>query len=134
MKICNNFCEHCGTRYQYQASGHGCGRELNDAKYCPSCKKAILKVLKKIPKKFKWKQKGTDEVTLDQLLQWEKESTSPYRLSVCPGKGGTMPFYRITFLTGKSLSLCVGLYRLSSTKRVWWDVFLPIRPPHRRRN
>jgi hypothetical protein len=83
MKICNNFCEHCGTRYEYQASGHGCGRELNDAKYCPTCKKAILKVLKKIPKKFKWKHKGTDEVTLEQLLLWEKESTSPYRQIGC---------------------------------------------------
>lgn len=83
MKLMDKYCEHCGTRYTYQASGHGCGRDLNDPKYCPSCKKAILKVLKKIPKKFKWKQVGTDEVTLDELLQWEQESTNPYRQIGC---------------------------------------------------
>lgn len=79
MKSQYRFCNHCGSEYLYYISGDGCLDELNDSVYCSDCKKEIIKILKKIPKKFGWKNVGTDEVTLEQLLEWEKESLGSYR-------------------------------------------------------
>ena len=40
-------CCHCLRRYCYHPSGDG--RPVNDARYCPSCKTAIMEALKAIP-------------------------------------------------------------------------------------
>jgi len=64
-------CCHCGTRYSWQGSGGGCQEPLNDARYCPDCKQAIITALSGIPLKFYKVWVDTDEVTLDQLREWE---------------------------------------------------------------
>jgi rubredoxin len=62
-------CVHCKTTYTYQGSGEGCFRPLNDDRYCPDCKTAIVKALESIPKKFDKVFIETDEVTYDYLLE-----------------------------------------------------------------
>jgi len=75
MRITICICEHCGSKYQWQASG--CYNVLETPKeyqspdYCPECKKAIVETLNKIPVKFKEEYVETTEVTLAQLKQWE---------------------------------------------------------------
>ncbi len=66
-------CVHCRTRYSYQASGHGCQEAHNDGRYCPNCKQVVLDALKAVPALFERAEVPTDEVTLAELLQWEKE-------------------------------------------------------------
>ena len=71
-------CKHCGVEYDYQFSGSydaiDTPREYQDEKYCPECKKAIVDALNKIPVKFTYKDVETDEVDLQTLLRWEKET------------------------------------------------------------
>ena len=82
MLVTINECKHCGTEYNYQLSGSynatGIPREYQDDRYCPECKQAIVEALKKIPKKYAWKDVPTDEVDLDTLLRWEKEHVQDY--------------------------------------------------------
>lgn len=79
-------CGHCGIRYYYQSSGHGCFDELNDDRYCPECKAVISAVLKKIPLKVEkvWVPVSEifgDDITLDLLLAWEREREEEMRNS-----------------------------------------------------
>lgn len=64
-------CGHCLVRYSYQSSGHGCMRPLNDDRYCPTCKGVIKRALSDVPPKIKHSWEPTDEVTLEQLQEWE---------------------------------------------------------------
>lgn len=43
-------CIHCLDRYVYQSSGSGTRKPYNDGTYCPTCKKAIVEALSKVPK------------------------------------------------------------------------------------
>lgn len=52
MKTYKTRCKHCGREYTFQASGEGCLDNYNDKDYCPTCKKAIVDALSKVPKKF----------------------------------------------------------------------------------
>lgn len=69
-----NECIHCKTKYTYQSSGWGCNENYNHHEYCPDCWKVISKLLEARPKKFEYRQVGTDEVTLTQLLRWEHKA------------------------------------------------------------
>src|ERR1035437_226787 len=76
MKIIITECKHCGTEYTYQASGWntlGTPRKYQSPDHCPDCQKAIVETLEKIPVVFKNKWVKTNEVTLEQLLEWENK-------------------------------------------------------------
>lgn len=63
-------CVHCGSRYCYQASGHG-ATEYNDGNYCPGCKKAIVDALKSVPPVAKAAWRATRDVSVAQLVEIE---------------------------------------------------------------
>jgi len=68
-------CKHCGVEYITQLSGHNVletPKEYQSSEYCPECQKAIVDALSLISVKFKNKFVPTNEVTLDQLLEWEQ--------------------------------------------------------------
>lgn len=63
-------CRHCGSEYEYQASGCGCRSPNNDKDYCPECMKIILEVLNKQPVKFTKRYMEIDNKSLiDELLK-----------------------------------------------------------------
>lgn len=74
MRVGYKNCIHCGVIYTYQSSGEGCHRDENDDKYCPSCKKALLNTLRKIPKKFTYRWVETDDVTKEEALSIIKKN------------------------------------------------------------
>ena len=51
-------CRHCGSEYEYQASGYACRSPNNDKDYCPECMKIILEVLNKQPVKRNFYELG----------------------------------------------------------------------------
>ena len=72
-----NRCIHCGTQYNYQASGPSSQR-YNDPDYCTECKIVLCRALLKERLRYYTKRsrniKNTiqfKEITLDQILQWE---------------------------------------------------------------
>jgi len=65
-------CTHCGVKYAYQGSGHGCLNILNDAKHCPICKQAIVDALARVPVLWEQAWVPTSEVNLATLLEWER--------------------------------------------------------------
>lgn len=68
-------CKHCGVEYITQLSGHNVletPKKYQSREYCPECQKAIVDALSLISVKFKNKFVPTNEVTLDQLLEWEQ--------------------------------------------------------------
>lgn len=79
MKICICFCKNCGANYHWQASGDyklDTPEEYNDHEYCPKCKKAIVKALKKISKKTELRYVDTDDYTLAELLQIQEDQAN----------------------------------------------------------
>lgn len=77
-------CQHCGIRYSYQGSGHGCNEPLNDGTWCPQCKQAVLDALKALPRHFECRYRNIQEmtprfedVTLERLLEWERVQLAP---------------------------------------------------------
>ncbi|MCK9415853.1 hypothetical protein M0Q97_04265 [Candidatus Dojkabacteria bacterium] len=78
MKICITYCKNCGAEYKWQASGSynalDIPNEYQDSEYCPECKKTIIEALSKIEKKTEITYIKTDEITLDKLLDIEKEN------------------------------------------------------------
>jgi len=71
-------CEHCLTRYYFQASGHGAPEDNHD-RYCPECYRAVQEALAKVPRKFERVWIPTTEVTLKQLQKWDAENNSVIR-------------------------------------------------------
>ena len=65
-------CQHCLVTYSYQSSGYGCFEPTNDDRHCPECRAVILEVLKDVPRRFEKVWKATDEVTFEQLKEWER--------------------------------------------------------------
>ena len=61
-------CKHCGIRYSYQRSGHGCFDETNDETYCRECKKVIIKALINVPKKFETKFIECNDFTREEAI------------------------------------------------------------------
>ena len=84
MKVCLNFCKNCGAEYRYQASGSHWSldtpKEYNDFDYCPECKKVIVDVLVKIPKKTEIRCIDTNDFTLDELLLKQEEYNNTLKL------------------------------------------------------
>jgi len=76
-------CSHCGTRYSYQGSGHGCNAPLNDSTWCPQCKQAVIDALRPLPRLFECRYRNIQElpgfadVTLEKLLEWEAVQLNP---------------------------------------------------------
>lgn len=64
-------CISCGVRYSYQASGWGAPK-YNHHDYCQECYEVVCEALKKVPRKFKKDLVETEEVTLEQLREWEQ--------------------------------------------------------------
>lgn len=84
MKICYNYCENCGIRYLWQASGStiiketSSGEKLGTGKHCYNCDliythyhKLMQDELNKIEKKTIITYIETDEVNLKTLLEWD---------------------------------------------------------------
>lgn len=82
MRIVINECTHCGIEYRWQASGSNTPGPYNDHEYCEECKEALVKALAAIPKKFAYKSIKTDEVSLDTILNWEKEIIEEHRIKM----------------------------------------------------
>ncbi len=131
MKTQYRYCNHCGSEYLFHISGEDCLDELNDSLYCPDCKKEIIKTLKKIPIKFGWKNVGTDEVTLEQLLQWEKESIGSLQhigISLYDFKTNDTQYYRE--IKGKDKFEGINFWlsewdkspEYTITKKVYWNL------------
>lgn len=77
MRETINTCHHCGSKYNYYLSGaHSSDYRINDDRFCRDCMVEMLKVLAKIPVKFKkvWID-ASDEITLDELYEAEKHDT-----------------------------------------------------------
>lgn len=76
MKIENKYCTNCGAPYRIQLSGHGnyvdVPQYLQDRKYCPGCKQAIITALKPIPKVTEIQYHITTEIDIDTLLKQEE--------------------------------------------------------------
>lgn len=66
-------CIHCGTIYSYQASGHDCHREENDAEYCPGCKNILIKALENVPVKYRMVWEFCNDFTLKEVKEIIKE-------------------------------------------------------------
>lgn len=65
-------CVHCHSIYPYIRSGEGCLSSINDDKYCPECKSAILKALDNIPVKIGKKfRRINDNDLLKELLAYK---------------------------------------------------------------
>lgn len=133
MKHLIKECIQCGTRYTYQASGWSCCDNYNHEDYCPDCWELVSKVLDRIPKKFKYKLVGTDEVTLAQLLRWEHKNTSKlYARRVFPGAYDqiTGDYQNVRIIKGQDkyegIKFCLAEWELSPeyiiTKEVFWDI------------
>ena len=67
-------CRHCGSEYEYQASGCGCRNPNNDKDYCPECMKIILEALNNQPVKFTKRYMEIDNKSLMGELLKVKES------------------------------------------------------------
>lgn len=65
-------CVHCASRYTYMASGGNPTNALNDAHYCPTCKKAQLDALKAVPVVHRREWKVTKDVTVEALVDYER--------------------------------------------------------------
>lgn len=78
MRTYINYCKNCGAEYQWQASGSynalDIPKEYQDSEYCQDCKKAVVDALSKIENKTEIRSIKTDEITLDELLDIEKEN------------------------------------------------------------
>jgi len=75
MRIVHKTCENCGAKYSYMASAYGMSpSEWNKkkgvtGKYCAKCAPEHH-----IPAKpWDWKWIPTDEVTSEQMFEWDKE-------------------------------------------------------------
>jgi hypothetical protein len=62
-------CVHCGLVYAWQSSGYGCHNPVNDQKYCPDCKAAIVKALENIPVRFRSVWVETKDISVETLLK-----------------------------------------------------------------
>ena len=75
-------CIHCQTRYLYQSSGYGCGKQENDDQYCSECMTVIIEALSNIPKKverFDLLLQDDDE-RKSVLEEYERQKKNPPRL------------------------------------------------------
>lgn len=77
-------CAHCGSEYEFQASGPGCHDPFNDGTWCPVCKRVIAQALAKVPRLYECRYRDIKEmpdrfpdVTLEQVLEWERENLAP---------------------------------------------------------
>jgi hypothetical protein len=84
-------CGHCGVRYWYQASGHGCGNNYNDSRFCTDCMQVVSKALSSVPSKVDHVWVPTKEVDLLTLKAWEAERLKRQR------EGGGLVFQRVSF-------------------------------------
>jgi len=66
-------CRHCKVRYSFKSSGPGCHNLINDDRYCPQCKGAILLTLIKTPMQVKLEWEVVSEPTVEMCKTWEKE-------------------------------------------------------------
>ena len=68
MKIQLLYCKNCGNKYRRQFSGEGdtTAPQYGDDKYCPSCKKLIVDVLKAVNKYSEVKWVKTTELTFEE--------------------------------------------------------------------
>jgi hypothetical protein len=79
MKIVLLWCKHCGVKYEYQASGHGCFDQKANSEYCEECNTAIIEALAPIKKKvihkyFPCPEFGEDfNLILNDQFNWEKQ-------------------------------------------------------------
>jgi len=66
-------CQHCRTVYLCLTSGErGYHTNHKNTRYCEECDLAIRNALATVPVKFEHIWRKTNEVTLKQLLEWEK--------------------------------------------------------------
>lgn len=76
MRTATLECKHCGVDYNHQFSGSydviDTPKEYRSSEHCPGCQKVIYDALNNIPRKFDWKYVTTTEVSLEQLIEWEK--------------------------------------------------------------
>jgi len=63
------YCSHCGIKYYYQGSGHGCGDPLNNSKHCTECMSVIVTALSRVPKKVEMRWIDSSEYTFDQIIE-----------------------------------------------------------------
>ncbi len=75
------YCQNCGDKYSYYASGHYFP-EYNHADYCATCRKAMLEAFAKIPQKSECTWIETDEIDLNTILKWEKEVSDEYETMI----------------------------------------------------
>ena len=68
-------CNHCRVGYSFQASGEGCQDKNNNPEYCPECMGVINKALESVSVKVEMRQVDTDEVTIEQILEYDKGIT-----------------------------------------------------------
>ena len=74
-------CNHCQSRYYYQASGNGCFQPLNDSNYCAECKAIIIQALESIPVKrtSKWIDDNEDpNVLLNVYDEFRKNNPNGF--------------------------------------------------------
>lgn len=66
-------CQHCQTVYLCLTSGsYGYHTDHRNPRYCEECETTINEALSKVRVKFKRVWKPVHDVTLEQLLEWEK--------------------------------------------------------------
>lgn len=81
-------CGHCGVRYLYQGSGHGCNNPTNDPHHCPDCKQVILDALAQVPRRYEVRRRKISEIpqfagiTLDTVLDWEHRDKERQRAEI----------------------------------------------------
>ena len=95
MRHYSRRCEHCKSVYAYQASGNGCFHPDNDNRFCNDCMHVINSALNDVEPKFEDTWIETDEVTFDQLKQWEIDKITEYKAKIESGQALFPPSKRI---------------------------------------
>ncbi len=72
-------CQHCLTRYSYQASGYGCHEQTNSGQWCPVCAEVVYTALKAIPQRVATEWVVTTEPSCQELVALEKERATAAR-------------------------------------------------------
>lgn len=90
-------CKHCQDVYLCLVSGqYGYSTSHKDTQYCEECALVIRKALSTIPVKFERVWEKTGDVTLKQLLEWEKLNNAELdRQNTFPIRRISLPLLRI---------------------------------------